>query len=215
MTTAADTAPEAALIPPVVRAARIARRAGIAAMLSLSLAAPALAQDTTRSLTFRIPGGAFIPTGAQRALLKGAEVAAGQLAWRARPALAVTATVAWARSRDVSVADRPKLDVFTSDIGLEARSAERCARCAASATAFAGFGAGVRSLDYRKGAADATHRAAGYLAAGAEVGIRRVALRVEVRDYATSGSPLARVGGAGLHNDMAMMVSARFNRKAR
>ena len=129
-----------------------------------------------------------------------------------RPRIAVTGTFAWARSRDLANADTPKLDVFTSDLGIEARSKERSAAAPLSISTFAGFGAGVRTYNYRKLDVQATHSLAGYLAAGGELGVRRVALRIEARDYASGFRPFVGGSRSGTRNDVVIMVGVRLNR---
>jgi hypothetical protein len=119
---------------------------------------------------------------------------------------------AWARSRDVASLGNPKLDVFTSDVGVEARPVQWGGR-AVSFSPFAGLGAGARSYNYRKLAVDATHNVAGYGTVGGEIGMGRVGLRLEVRDYATAFKPLVGAGKAETRNDVVMMVGLRFNRQ--
>ena len=88
------------------------------------------AQDTDTSAKpepksrweLRVPSGTLVPTGAQRDAIKRGNLTAVQLTYVARPALAITSTVGWARSRDVATADNPKLDVFTYDVGAEVRA---------------------------------------------------------------------------------------------
>ncbi len=64
--------------------------------------------------------GAFVGVGDQRQALKDAQVTSLQISRLVRPQLAITGTFAWARSRDLGSVGAPKLDVFSSDIGLEA-----------------------------------------------------------------------------------------------
>ena len=186
-----------------------------AAALSVLAPTTATAQDVARpsSLEIRVPGGAMVATGGQRDQLKGGQVTAAQLSWALRPALALTGTVAWARGRDLAVAGTPKLDVFMYDLGLELRSAERYSDRALSLRTFAGLGAGARSYNSRAVGEGVTSHLAGYAAVGGEVGARRVALRLEVRDYATGMRPrLDGTSAAG--NDVVVMASLRLARRA-
>ncbi|MFP5354766.1 MAG: hypothetical protein ACLGIK_06365 [Gemmatimonadota bacterium] len=166
------------------------------------------------SLELRIPGGALVATGAQRDLQKNGQVTAAQLTWVVTPRLAVTGTVAWARSRDIAAPGTPKLDVFMYDAGVELRSAERHADNGVSLRTFAGVGAGARSYNSRALNVGATHHVAGYAAVGGEVGMRRVGLRLEVRDYATGMRPGAGRERSGAGNDLVVMASLRLNRRA-
>lgn len=179
---------------------------------------PAGAQSTaplTSAWEFRITSGAFVPTGSLRNTLRNAEVTALQLSWAIRPSLAFTGTFGWARSRDLSTAQTPKLDVFSSDVGVEFRAGAWFTRHAVTFTPFAGLGAGVRSYNYRSLDANATHNAAGYGTVGGELGIGRVGVRLEVRDYATGFKPLVGRGPSDVRNDVVMMAALRFNRPRR
>jgi hypothetical protein len=155
---------------------------------------------------FRIPSGEMVPTGALRDALKNAHLSAAQLSYRIRPALAVTATVSWARSRDLVSANDPKLDVFTYDLGAEAHAPEWFTGRAVTFTPFAGVGGGARSYNHRKLDVDATHNLAGYGAIGGELGMGRVALRVEARDYVSGFRPLVGGGSARARNDVVALV---------
>jgi hypothetical protein len=160
----------------------------------------------------RFTSGAFVPTGNQRNFLKDAQVSAAQLSWVVRPSLAITGTFGWARSRDLHTVDAPKLDVFASDVGVEARPAKWFADRAVSFSPFVGLGAGARSYNYRKLDVDATNNLAGYGAAGGELGIGRVGVRLEVRDYATGFKPLVGAGKSDTRNDVVMMVGLRLTK---
>jgi hypothetical protein len=160
----------------------------------------------------RVSGGAFIPTGDQRNALKGSQVTAIQVSRVMHSSLALTGTFAWARSRDLASTDRPKLDVFTSDLGFEVRPSRWFAGSAVTFDAFAGLGAGARSYNYRKLDVSATHNLAGYGAIGGELGMGRVGLRLEVRDYVTGFKPLVGSGISHTRNDVVYTVALRFNR---
>lgn len=186
------------------------------ALFTAALPLVSAAQATPASAhkwEFRASSGALIGTGDQRNVLKDAQTSAAQLSWLIRPSLAVTGTVGWARSRDVGTLNSPKLDVFTSDLGVEVRPLVLALPRAVTFSPFAGAGAGVRSYNYRKLEVDATHNAAGYIAAGGEFGIRRVGLRLEARDYATGFKPLSGVGSTSTRNDVVLLAAIRFNRR--
>lgn len=187
--------------------------AGSAALILSSATSAAAQAPAPRSWEFRISSGAFVPTGNQRNFLKNAQMDAAQLSWVVRPSLAVTGTFGWARSRDLTSVDSPKLDVFTSDLGIEARGAEQFADRAVSFRPFAGFGAGARSYNYRNLNVDATNNLAGYATAGGELGIGRVGVRLEVRDYAAGFKPLMGAGKSDIRNDVVVMAGFRFNRQ--
>jgi hypothetical protein len=155
---------------------------------------------------FLVLSGTLVPTGAQRDVIRRADLSAAQLTFVARPALALTSTVGWARSRDVSIGDNPKLDVFTYDIGAELRSPRWTVSDGFTLSSFAGAGAGGRSYNYRKLDVDATHNISGYATVGTEVGVRRVHVRLEARDYLTGFKPLNGIGASRTGNDVVVMA---------
>ena len=190
-----------------------------AGLFAVLLSAPtAVAQSSApepRAWELRITSGAFVPTGDQRNALKDAQMTAAQMSWLVRPSLAVTGTFAWARTRDVAQLDAPKLDAFTSDLGIELRGHQWFRERAVTFDPFVGIGGGARSYNYRKLDADATHNLAGYGAIGGEIGVRRVGVRVEVRDYVSGFQPLVGPGTSAARNDVVAMVGLRFKRQPR
>lgn len=160
-----------------------------------------------------VPTGTVVPTGAQRAAIKRGNLTAVQLSYVPRPALAVTATAGWARSRDLATANDPKLDVFTYDVGAELRAPRWVDRTTVTFMPFAGIGAGARSYDYRRLDVDATHNLAGYGAVGGELGVRRLRLRLEARDYVTGFQPLTGAGATATRNDVVVMAGLRIVRR--
>lgn len=194
---------------------RTSTRAAITAAILLSSTHTSAAQTSApqaRTWELRFTSGAFVPTGNQRNFLKDAQVSAAQLSWVVRPSLALTGTFGWARSRDIHTVDAPKLDVFTSDVGVEARSPKWFADRAVTFSPFVGLGAGARSYNYRKLDVDATNNLAGYGTAGGELGIGRVGVRLEVRDYASGFKPLVGAGKSDTRNDVVMMVGLRLTK---
>jgi hypothetical protein len=189
----------------------------IIAPLAFALATTASAQEvapTARTWELRLPSGAFIATGTQRDHLRNGGVTAIQLSRTVGRSIAITGTFGWARSRDLGATDTPKLDVFTSDIGLEACSTEWLTGGSVSFSTFAGLGGGARSYNYRSLAVDATNNLAAYASFGGELGMGRVALRVEARDYVTGFKPLIGTGKSDARNDVVIMAAFRFNRRA-
>lgn len=74
------------------------------------------------------------------------------------------------------------------------------------------LGLGSRSYNHRKLEVDATHNLTVYGSDGSEFGLRRVQLRVEVRDYVSSFKPLLGGGKAVTRNDVMVMVGLRFTK---
>lgn len=157
-----------------------------------------------------VPSGAMIPTGAQRDAVKRGNMSAVQITYVAQPSLAIVSTFGWARSKDLATAGAPKLDVFTYDVGGELRAPRWIASETMSFMPFAGIGAGGRSYNYRKLDVDATHNLAAYASAGGEVGVRRLRLRLEARDYVAEFKPLAGAGASRTGNDVVVMVGLRL-----
>jgi hypothetical protein len=154
--------------------------------------------------------GALIPTGAQRNVLKDAQLSTAQVSYVIRSRFAITTMFGWARSRDLASVGDPKLDVFMNDVGAEARAPRPTASRSLTFTPFVGVGMGSRSYNYRSLDVDATHNVAGYGAVGGELGRRRVRVRLEVRDYVTGFKPLDGAGTADTRNDVVAMVGLRF-----
>ena len=160
-----------------------------------------------------VTSGAVIPTGAQREAIKQGKLTAAQVSYVIRPSLAVTTTVGWARTRDIATVGDPRLNVFTYDVGAEVRAPRWIAGKSVSLSSFAGAGVGGRSYDYRGLHADATHNAGVYGSVGGELGVRRVRLRVEARDYLTGFAPLNGEGPTRTGNDVVVMAGLRFVRR--
>jgi hypothetical protein len=195
---------------------RFALTSVVATALAFASAGSASAQDSpspTKTWEFRVTSGAFVPIGDHRMVLDDAHVTAAQVSWLVQPRLALTGTFAWARSRDIASTNDPKLDVFSSDIGVEARFAEQFAESPVTFSPFVGLGAGARSYNYRKLDVDATNNVAGYASVGGELGMGRVGLRLEVRNYVAGFRPLVGAGGSEIRNDVTFMIGMRFDRR--
>lgn len=175
------------------------------------LASTALAPAPRQSAwQLRFTSGALVPTGNQRNVLKDAQMSGVQLSWLVLPSVAVTGQLGWARSRDLGASNRPKLDVFTSDMGFEARPGTWFLGQAVSLSPFAGIGAGMRSYNYRQLDVNATNNLAGYGAVGGELGVGRVGLRLEARDYASGFKPLVGAGKSETRNDVVITAALRI-----
>ncbi|MEP7382102.1 MAG: hypothetical protein ABI910_10475 [Gemmatimonadota bacterium] len=203
------------IMSPATTLARAARTAGGTFAVILSSTHAVMAQESaprTGAWEARVSSGAFVGAGDQRHAVKDAQLTSLQVSRILRPRLALTGTFAWARSRDLASVDAPKLDVFTSDLGVELRSAEHFVDRRLSLSTFAGVGGGARSYNHRSLDVPATHNLAGYASIGGEVGMRRVALRLEARDYATGFKPLVGRGRSAVRNDVVLMGALRINR---
>ncbi len=187
-----------------------------AILLLLASARPAAAQTPPQppaAWEFCVSAGWFIPTGAERSSLKGADLTAVVVSYVPRPSFAITATFEWARSHDLAIAGEPKLDVFICDIGAEARGSQVALGSTWKVAPFLGAGGGARSTNIPKLPADPTYSLAAYGSAGVEFAIHRVRLRLEVRDYVSTFKPLAGSGKAATSNDVVIMLGLRFVEK--
>lgn len=159
---------------------------------------------------FLVSSGSIAPTGGQRDAIKRSNLTVAQLSYVVRPPLALTASIGWARSRDIATVGDPRLDVFTYDLGAEFRAPGWSTGHEVTFRPFTGVGAGARSYNYRSLEVDARHNVSGYVAAGGEFGFKRVGLRLEVRDYVSGFKPLAGGGTATTGNDVVVMAGLRF-----
>ena len=184
----------------------------IVAASSLSAQSAETAATATKQPRWElvVPSGAMIPTGAQRDAVKRGNMNAVQITYVAQPSLAIVSTFGWARTKDIATAGDPKLDVFTYDVGGELRAPRWIASETMFLRPFAGLGAGGRSYNYRKLDVDATNNLAAYASAGAEVGMRRLRLRLEARDYVAGFKPLTGTGTSRTGNDVMVMVGLRL-----
>ncbi len=172
------------------------------------------AASASRQIEFRVASGSMMPTGEQQASLRSGSLTTAQIAWVPQPSFAIVGSFGWARSRDLTSIDAPKLNAFSADLGVEARAAQWMTDRAVTFTPFIGLGGGARSYDYRSRSANATHNLAGYGAVGGELGIGRVGLRLEARNYVSGFKPLAGAGPSDTRNDVSVLAAVRFNRRS-
>src|SRR5689334_14965798 len=125
-----------------VRSAVLALGAMVVVAVPVAAQVPVPAPRSAWAL--RSTTGGFIPTGDMRQTLKNGQSSGAQLAYRLHPAVTLTGSFSWARSRDLATATTPKLDVFTSDVGLELCPNQWVGKRFTLNT-FAGLGAGDRS----------------------------------------------------------------------
>lgn len=187
-----------------------------AVVMLLASARPAEAQSPLRppaAWECYVSGGWLMPTGAQRASIKRADLTAVVVSYVPRPSFAITGTFEWARSHDLAIAGEPKLDVFICDVGAEARGPQMSLGAAWKVAPFIGIGGGARSYNIPKLPVDPTYNLAAYGSVGGEFAIHRVHLRLEVRDNVSSFKPLAGGGKAATRNDVVVMLGLRFVKK--
>lgn len=170
-------------------------------------AAAQTAPEPSPAWEFLVPTGGMIPTGAQRSALDRGALTTAQLLRVVQPALALTATLGWARSHDLASAGDNALDIIGFDLGTELRGTRWALGRGISLRPFAGIGAGARHYDHRHLALDASNKTTAYVSAGGEFGVRRVRVRLEARDYLASARPFA---GEHADNDVTLMAGVRW-----
>jgi hypothetical protein len=156
-----------------------------------------------------VPSGTVVPTGAQEDDVKRANLTAVQLSYGLRPDLAFTSTMGWARTTPRGVSSEAKLDLFTYDAGVEYRLPRRSSDRRINFKPFTGVGVGVRTHSYRHVDIATTHNLATYASVGGELGLSRVRVRLEVRDYLTWVAPLG-TSSITRRNDVAVLAGLRL-----
>lgn len=198
------------VVAPLVRrvVARLTIPVTTAALVLLLAPTVATAQEAAPSRwQFLVSSGTLVPTGAQRTSIARGGVTMAQLAY-APGAVAFTASLGWARTRDVATTDRAKVDAFLYDIGAELRGT-MADLGPVSVMPFGGGGVGARSYNYRSLDVDATHNVAAFVNAGGEFDLGRVQLRLEVRDY-VSGFTVQGERTRATRNDVVIMAGLRL-----
>ncbi len=198
-------------IRSLLAVAVVASAVAVASPLSAQVADSSAGSTQTHRWEFLATSGAVLPTGAQKNAIKSGNLSGAQLSYIVNPAIALTGTFGWARTRDITTSGDPKLDAFLYDLGAEVRANRWNVSEATTFRPFLGAGAGARSYNYRSLNVDATHNIAAYGSVGGEVGYRRVALRIEARDYVSSFKPLVGSGSADTRNDVVLMGGLRIN----
>ncbi len=156
-----------------------------------------------------VPSGTVVPTGAQEDDVTRANLTAVQLSYGLRPDLVLTSTVGWARTRPLGLGPEAKLDLFTYDAGVEYRLPRRSADRRINFRPFTGVGMGARTHNYRHLDVATTHNLATYASAGGELGLSRVRVRLEVRDYLTWVTPFG-TSDTTRRNDVAVLAGLRL-----
>ncbi len=166
-----------------------------------------------RAWSLRFTSGAFIPTGVQRNSFKLAQLSAAGLSWRFRPTISLNGAFSWARSRMLDASAPGRVDVFTSDLGIEVATRQWSPSAPVSLRLFAGSGGGLRSYNYRTAEVATTNHPAGYLAAGADLGVGRVGMRLEARDYASRFTPSTRDRISETRHDVVISASLHVRKR--
>jgi hypothetical protein len=164
---------------------------------------------TTPGFELLIPSGTLVPTGAQVDDVKRGSLMAIQLSYGLRPDLVLTSTTGWVRTTPLGLGADATLDLFTYDAGVEYRLARRTGDRRVNVKPFTGAGVGARTHSYRHVDVASTHNPAMYASVGGEVGLSRVRVRLEVRDYLTWVTPSGTSGGTR-RNDVSVLAGLRL-----
>jgi hypothetical protein len=156
-----------------------------------------------------VPSGTIVPTGAQEEDVKRANVTAVQISYGLRPDFVLTSTVGWARAKPLGLGPEAKLDLFTYDGGVEYRLPRRSADRRVGFKPFTGVGVGARTHSYRHVDVATRHSLATYVSTGGELGLSRVRVRLEVRDYLTWVT-LSGTSNTTRRNDVALLAGLRL-----
>jgi hypothetical protein len=197
---------------------RIVRIAVASAITAVGMAASkghaqemdSVATSSPSRWEINLTSGKLLPTGTQRDAIKRAGLSAAQVSYWMHPNVAMTMALGWARSRDIATAGDPRLDLFSYDVGAELRTNVLQVSRTVSLRSFAGIGGGGRTYNYRSLDVDATHNLAAYGSVGGELGVKRVRLRVEARDYVTGFKPLNGAGASDTRNDVSVLFGLRI-----
>lgn len=189
----------------------------VAVVVALSSATVVRAQGASAANTpparweLLMTSGRFMPTGVQRDALEAGSHSGMQLTFAPRQHLALHSTLGWTRSHDVRASLTPRLDVVTLDMGAEWRAARWLTSERVTVSPFAGGGAGARGYNGRTMDGDARIAPSAYASAGAEVGTRRVRVRIEARDYLSASTLVGESRRA--HHDVLALVGLRYARR--
>jgi len=155
-------------------------------------------------------GGWLIPTGKQKESIKGADMTALIVSYVPQPGFGLTGTFGWARSHALQYPGDPKLDVFTADVGMEARSGRFQLSPAWRIAPFAAIGVGARSYNVPSSNAKPTYNPSAYVSLGSELAWHDLRIRFELRDHVSRFKSTTGDGKASLRNDLAILIGLRF-----
>jgi hypothetical protein len=147
----------ASLIPPLDPASRprpirlVRIGVGLALIISvLAFAARLGAQQANApALSIRPVVGAIVPVGLQKEAMTSSVVVGGQGAYALHPNVVLLGTFAWSPSEAKLSSQRPKLDLYQYDVGLEGRLDDLTNGAFVSTRPYAAGGIGGRTFGLR------------------------------------------------------------------
>lgn len=179
----------------------------IGTLVASGMVLPLRAQTTTPE--FRPYVGAFMPTGALRDALKTSAVYGFEAALEVTPNLHVLGTFGWSPAHDKYTGYDENVNIYAVDVGSEL-GLVRSLASGWELKPFLGLGVGARTYDYKSSSLAGQTLAAGYLSAGSEFQLSRIALRVEGRENVFHfRSPLST--GSNLRNDVSLLLGFAYH----
>lgn len=208
--------PTVFLVAPLVR--RVVTRltatvAGAVLVLALPTATSVVsaqqASEAGGRWEVRVVSGKVFPLGDARARFRDAGVTMAQVS-RVPGSVALSASLGWARSRDLTATPAPRLDIFLYDVAAEVRMGAIAFSEQVGFRPFVGLGAGARRYDQRGIADDANDALSAFGAIGGELGIHRLRVRLELRDQVSGGRAHAATERVGGHHELVGLVGFRL-----
>jgi hypothetical protein len=167
-------------------------RAGLALAVAASLSAFAIRLQAQTSnlpaIGIRPVVGAIVGTGDQGDALKSAVLVGGQASYAFHPNFSLVGSFAWSPSQDKLSPQRPDLDLYQYDLGIEGRLNNLTEGSSIATRPYAVVGGGGRTYSLRNVAnADAQTDPLGYGAIGLDLdhASGKIGLRLEARDNVT------------------------------
>ena len=157
--------------------------------------------DRTGTLAMHVLLGGFVPAGASRRSLSNAYAIGAQIGMALTPRVATVASVFAAQTKFRAL-DVVEVTLVQYDVGVEFAPGAPHASTH-RIIPFLGIGAGGRTYDFRDAGTASKTYPDGYVAAGSEIRLPRLAFRLEARGYASrqdddTGAAVTRTTLAGL-----------------
>jgi hypothetical protein len=115
---------------------------------ALAFAVRAQAQQALVStVSIRPVVGALITVGSQHDAMKNGVVVGAQGAWSVDPNVAFVGTLAWSRSQEIQSVQRPDLNLYQYDVGVEVQSNNLTRGTSVVTRPYVAVGAGARTYD--------------------------------------------------------------------
>ena len=163
---------------------------GLAIIAALSAFAVRLQAQQSRlpAIDVRPVVGGIVGTGDQGDAIKSAVLVGGQASYAIHPNFSLVGSFAWSPSQDKLLPQRPDLDLYQYDLGIEGRLDNLTEGSPISVRPYAVVGGGARTYSLRNVPnSDAQTNPLGYGAVGLDLNQSsgKIGLRLEARDNVT------------------------------